>query len=141
MTSKTVDLLDVEGAGCGLRVSVSKKRMAGVQGDPWFDTAIAVVAPPFAGTVETTFTLSDLRDWATQLRRTEDLPRRVVLGGGRAAEVVIDIERQIGGADGALALEICATPSGDDPWPLIRFLVFGVSPFWEETASRIDRLG
>lgn len=54
---------------------------------------------------------------------------------------MIDIERQIGGADGALALEICATPSGDDPWPLIRFLVFGVAPFWEETASRIDRLG
>lgn len=72
MTSAPGDLLDVEGAGCGLRVSVSKKRMAGVQGDPWFDTSIAVVAPPFGGTIETTFTLSDFWDWATQLRRTGD---------------------------------------------------------------------
>jgi hypothetical protein len=32
------------------------------------------------------------------------------------------------------------TPSGDDPDPYLRFLIFDVAPFWNETAARIDGL-
>lgn len=64
----------------------------------------------------------------------------MVLGGNRAAEVVIKIERQVGGSDGTVTLEISVTSSGDDPWPLLRFLIADVTPFWNETASRIDGL-
>lgn len=141
MTSGAVELLNVAGGGSRLRVTAVPHPVPGVDDDPWFDTAIAVDAYPFAGTVETIFTLNDFRDWARALRRGDELPRQVVLGGNRAAEVVIDIQRQVGGTKDAIALEISVTPSGDDPWPLIRFLVFDVAPFWNETATRIDDLG
>ncbi len=140
MASETVELLNVVGSGCSLRVTASPHHVPGVHDDSWFDTAIAVAAYPFAGTVETIFTLRDFQDWARALRRNDEFPHQVVLGGNRAAEVVIDIERQAGGTKGTFTLEISVTSSGDDPWPQIRFLVGDVAPFWNETASRIDGL-
>jgi hypothetical protein len=40
----------------------------------------------------------------------------VVLGGDRAAEIVLHRHDQV--------IEASVTPSGDDPWPLLRFLIF-----------------
>ena len=54
MTSGAVELLNVAGGGCRLRVTAVPHPVPGVHDDPWFDTAIAVDAYPFAGTVETT---------------------------------------------------------------------------------------
>lgn len=114
--------------------------MVGMGEDPWFDAAISVDARPFAGTIDTIFTLSDFRDWAESMRSVDELPHRAVLGGNRAAEVLINIERQIGGPEDSLALEVSVTPSGDDPFPYLRFLIFDVAPFWEEAAARVDKL-
>ena len=141
MTSGMVELINLAGTGCSMRITASPHPVAGVTDDPWFDTAIAVDAYPFSGTIETIFTLSDFQDWAVALRTSEDLPQQIVLGGNRAAEVVMDVERQVGGASDAIVVEVSVTPSGDDPWPLIRFLVFDVAPFWNDTAARVDALG
>lgn len=74
MPSETVELLNVVGSGCSLRVTASPHHVPGVHDNPWFDTAIAVDAHPFAGTVETIFTLHDLQDWARALRRNGGVP-------------------------------------------------------------------
>lgn len=141
MSSAAVDLLSLDSSGGRLTVTAVPHPVPGVHDDPWFDTAIEVQAPPFAGTINTIFTLSDFQDWARALRRVDELPRQVVLGGDRSAELVIDIERRSVGAEEAVMLEISVTPSGDDPSPLLRFLVNDASPFWLDTASRIDDLG
>ena len=140
MNEETVELLTLGGTGASLRISASRRLMVGVVEDPWFDAAITVDAYPFAGTIDTILTLSELREWAQAMRSVDDLSHRVALGGNRAAEVLIDIERQTGGSEGALALEVSVTPSGDDPDPYLRFLIFDVAPFWNETAARIDGL-
>ena len=140
MDEAEVRLLELGGAGAGLRVVASRREQAGTTDDPWFDVAISVDAFPFSATVSTIFTLVDLQDWADSMRSTAGLPRRVVLGGDRAAELLIDVEHQVGGEDGALALEVSVTPSGDDPYPWLRYLIFDVSPFWDEAAARIDAL-
>jgi hypothetical protein len=64
----------------------------------------------------------------------------VTLGGDRAAELVLIVERQVNGADGALAVECCLTPSGDDPYPSLRWLIFDVKPFADRTAEQLRRL-
>jgi hypothetical protein len=140
MAEGTVELLTLGATGASLRISASRRQMVGIIEDPWFDASISVDAYPFAGTIDTIFTLSDLKEWAESMRSIDELPHRAVLGGNRAAEVLIDIERQIGGLEGALALEVSVTPSGDDPNPYLRFLIFDVTPFWDEAAARIDGL-
>jgi hypothetical protein len=97
MNEETVELLTLGGTGASLRISASRRQMVGVVEDPWFDAAITVDAYPFAGTIDTILTLSELREWAQAMRSVDDLSHRVALGGNRAAEVLIDIERQTGG--------------------------------------------
>lgn len=95
--------------------------------DRWFDTRIRVDAHPFSGTVETIFTDEDLAQFAEQLdgRGPEG---SAVLGGGRACEVRLAAEWQNGVEGGLLAIECSVTPSGDDPYPFVRFLIFDVDP-------------
>jgi hypothetical protein len=126
----------------------------GVQGvDPWFDTEIRVEAHPFGGVLETVFTLADFRRWAEDLqalgaRADRKAPRRhrqtalAVLGGDRAAELVIECETQEGGLAGAQSLDVRITPSGDDPFPWLRYLIFDVEPsVWDDAQAAIARLG
>lgn len=140
VSERTVDLLGLGAPGTSLSVVATRRESVGPTDDPWFDVAISVEALPFTGTIKTIFTLAELREWADSLRSPANLPRRVVLGGDRAAELLIDIEHQIGGAEDALALEVSVTPSGDDPDPYLRYLIFNASPFWNEAAAKIDAL-
>ena len=102
--------------------------------DRWFDTRIRVDARSFSGTVETIFTDEDLTQFAEQLdglRPEGD----VVLGGGRACEVRLAAEWQNGVEGGLLAVECSVTPSGDDPNPFVRFLIFDVDPTFANIAA------
>lgn len=108
--------------------------------DRWFDTRIRVHAHPFSGTVETIFTDEELTQFGQQL---EGLGPEgdVVLGGGRACEVRLTVEWQNGVKGGLLAVECSVTPSGDDPYPYVRFLVFDVDPaFASITGASIREL-
>lgn len=141
MTEGIATLLEVGGADAGLSVVARPSARHIAPGDePWFDVEIRVEASPFAGTLSTVLTLSDLQAWAGPMRSAVALPQRFVLGGGRASELVIDVERQTGGSGEALALQIEITPSGDDPYPFLRYLIFDASPFWAETADNVGAL-
>jgi hypothetical protein len=101
--------------------------------DRWFDTRVRVGAHPFSGTVETIFTDEDLKQFAEQLEGLGP-EGEAVLGGGRACEVRLATEWQNGVTGGLLAVECSVTPSGDDPFPFVRFLIFDVDPSFASTA-------
>lgn len=105
----------------------------------WFDCRIAVDAHPFAGVLETVFTDEDLTQFADTLDRL-DPAGEAILGGDRAAELRLVVEPQLGGAEGALAVECTLTPHGDDPYPQIRWLIFDVRPFSASTAEHLRTL-
>lgn len=105
--------------------------------DRWFDCSISVDAHPFAGVLETTFTDEDLVGFADALELLNPVGE-ATLGGGRAAELHLIVENQMGGGD--LVVECYITPSGDDPYPSIRFLMFGVQDFAARTADRLRQL-
>jgi len=88
---------------------------ADLEARSWLRAYIEVNARPFAGTLETVFTPEDLAEWRNV---PEPLPegRSLTVGGDRAPEVRLT-------RDGPV-VEVAVTPSGDDPWPLLRFLVF-----------------
>jgi hypothetical protein len=65
--------------------------------------------------VVTTFDAELLEDFSTGLRRLAE-DGAVVLGGGRAPEVRLEAD------DGVV--EVWVTPSGDDPWPVLRWLIW-----------------
>jgi hypothetical protein len=129
------DVLSLGGVGNFLRISLRPQR-----NPEWFTGSIEVSAFPFHGILQTTFTTDDLARWATALRDTT-LPRTVTLGGDRAAELTLKVEEQQGGEDGMLAVEVELTPSGDDPYPFLRFLLFDVDPgFGAGTADALGQL-
>ena len=107
--------------------------------DRWFNCRIAVTAHPFAGVLETIFTDDDLVEFADALDQL-DPAGEVTLGGWRAAELHLVVEHQIGGTDGALAIECSLTPSGDDRYPFIRWLIHNVEPFAAGAADRLRAL-
>ena len=133
-------LLSIGGTGASLTVKVRRRASMSLD-EPLFDTEITAEAFPFAGTLRTAFTLSDLRQWGDALTALSAGTGRVVLGGGRAAELAIDAEPQVGGLSNQVALSVDLTPSGDDPYPRLRYLIFDVPPFWSEVGSRISALG
>jgi hypothetical protein len=135
----SVTLLAIGGKGSSL--SVTARRQSDSGRDAWFDTEIAVEAFPFAGTLRTIYTLDDYAQWGQALAALQAGPGRVVLGGGRAAELIIEADSQIGGGDHAVALSIGLTPSGDDPYPRLNYLIFDVSPSWLDIGSRLAELG
>jgi hypothetical protein len=120
--------------GSSLTVTVERQPLR-IPAEPWYDTALEVSAPPFAGRLETVFTLGDLHAWGTALRGLPTGVGQVVLGGGRACELSIDAQPQQGGEPGLLALELSLTPSGDDPWPRLTWLAFDVTPDWAAGAG------
>jgi hypothetical protein len=134
--SDVTTLLSVGAAGSSLRLTVRPRATFSV-GDPWFDAEIEVEALPFAGTLQTVFTRADLHDWLDQLAGLTAGTGQAVLGGGRAAELVIEAQAQIGSRDAeAVALSICLTPSGDDPYPCLSFLIFDVATEWAQIDAR-----
>jgi hypothetical protein len=127
--------------GTGSSLTVTARRQAASRLDPWFGTEIAVEAFPFAGTLRTVFVLDDFALWARGLAALKAGTGRVVLGGSRAAELTIEAESQIGGASQALALSIDLTPSGDDPYPRLNYVIYDVSPTWSDIGRRLAGLG
>lgn len=101
---------------------------------------MTIDAFPFGGTLKTTFTTIELREWNERLSRLDRGAGRVVVGGDRAAELVIEAEVQVGGGPDLRAICVYVTPSGDDPYPALRYLIFDVPPSWSEIGSRIDGL-
>jgi hypothetical protein len=105
----------------------------------WFHCRVAATAPPFAGAVETIVTPDDLLAFADDLDRL-DPTGDATLGGGRAAELRLVVEAQVGGDAGDLVVECALTPQGDDPFPQLRWLTFGVRPFGAAAAGRLRAL-
>ncbi|HWM20554.1 MAG TPA: hypothetical protein VNO51_12760 [Ilumatobacteraceae bacterium] len=105
----------------------------------WWDCRIAATSSPFSGEVTTIFTTADLDAFASSLTSLGE-QGEAILGGGRAAEVRFVQEPQIGGTPGLLAIECSVTPSGDDPYPRLTFLIFDVRPFAERAAARVHQV-
>jgi hypothetical protein len=83
----------------------------------WRYADIDVEAHPFAGTIQTVLTAEDVQEYDSLARAfTSGQREHVIFGGDRAAEVVLRRHDQ--------TIEVSVTPSGDDPWPLLRFLIF-----------------
>lgn len=133
-------LISIGETGASLIVTVRRQASMSLD-EPWFDTEITAEAFPFAGTLRTVSTLSGLRHWGDALTALNAGRGRVVLGGGRGAELAIDAEPQVGGSPDQVTLSVDLTPSGDDPYPRLRYLIFDVPPFWSEVGSRVSALG
>jgi hypothetical protein len=132
-----VELLRVGTTGSALAVSATVQETL-APGEPWYDVAIGATAYPFSGTLTATFTATDLALWADGLEALTDGVGRVVLGGDRAAELVVVAEET---GPGERVLEVSLVPSGDDPWPQLRWLVFDVPADWAAgTAARVRTL-
>jgi len=134
-----ITLLSIGTNGASLTVTV-RRQATKSPGEPWFDTEITADAFPFAGTLRTVFTWSDLRQWGEALIALNAGTGRVVLGGNRAAELAIDAVPQVGGPQDQVALSVDLTPSGDDPYPRLTYLLFDVPPSWPEVGSLIGSL-
>ena len=133
-------LISIGGTGASLTVAV-RPQTSPSPDEPWFDTEITAEAVPFSGTLKTVFTLSDLRRWEEALTALRGGTGRVVLGGGRAAELTLGGEPQVGGPPNSVAISVGLVPSGDDPYPRLSYVIFDVPPSWSEVALRIDALG
>lgn len=133
MEPEAATLISIDGIGGSLTVVV-RRQTAMTPDEPWFDAEIAAEAPPFSGTLNAVFTQNDLRQWGEGLAALRDGTGRVVLGGGRAAELVLDGERQIGGLADSVTIAVDLVPSGDDPYPRLSFLIFDVPSSWSEVA-------
>lgn len=111
-------LLEVAGAGNRLRVRLGAPyapNAADLDARSWRHAHIELSASPFSGVIDTVFKPEDVAEWraAGQAVRAH---RQVSVGGNRAPELTV--------TPGEGVDEVAVTPSGDDPWPLLRFLVF-----------------
>lgn len=132
-------LISIGGTGASLTVTVRRQETKSPE-EPWFDTEITAEAFPFAGSLRTVFTLSDLRQWGEALTALNAGTGRVVLGGGRAAELAIDAQPQVGAPRDQVALSVDLSPSGDDPYPRLTYLLFDVPPTWSDVGSLVSVL-
>lgn len=132
-------LLSLGGPGGSLVVRVKPTRAPGGIDDPWFDTEIEINAFPFHGVLKSLFTIGDFRQWREELRTLSGGVGRAVLGGGRAAQLIVETEAQIGGRESpnSVVALVDITPSGDDPYPRLQFLIFNVSPSWPDAQTTI----
>jgi len=133
-------LISIGGAGASLTVTVAQQASMSPE-EPWFDTEIAAHAFPFAGTLRTVFTWSDLRRWGEALTALRAGTGRVVLGGGRAAELALDAEPQAWGSPDRRAISVDVVPSGDDPYPRLSYVIFDVPPSWSAVDLSINGPG
>jgi hypothetical protein len=122
------EVLALGTSGSSLRVEVSRIRLGRpltATEEPAFDAIYEVDAHPFGGVLRDALLLSDLTAWRDALTHLRP-PADLTLGGGRSAELQLHVEA---GSDGRWAIEVQLRRSGDDPWPEIRYLMFGVEPF------------
>lgn len=91
--------------------------------EDWLDVAVEVTAPPFTGTVSSIIERAALANWKDAFAQLT-VPGAVVLGGGRGLRIDLQVRRQTGGTPGSLTIEAAVTPSGDDPYPELRYLIF-----------------
>lgn len=133
--SSDVVLLRLEGNGDHLIVGATRHQPPGDVG--LVDLVIEVAAHPFRGEVRQTVMVEDLGFLAGNLRRMTP-SGELVFGGQRMLELCLATEPQSRG-DGYV-VEVSLTPSGDDPFPSIRYLLFDQQPFGADAADAIDRL-
>lgn len=97
---------------------------------------IDIVAYPWSGTMDGTFSGDEFRTFAAALRSRET-PRRAVLGGGRSREIELKLTRQSWPTTGEAlyAIEARAAWTGDDPYPELRWLMFDVPQSQLEAAA------
>jgi hypothetical protein len=88
--------------------------VSGGAAEMW-DAWITVEAYPFSGVIKTVLTTDDIAQYRSALRDF-DVHGRAVLGGHRPPEVTLVREDDV--------IEVQVTPSGDDPWPTIKYLIF-----------------
>lgn len=104
--------------GDGLRVVTGEPyapTAADLDARSWVQAPIEVRAHPFAGTIETVYTPEDVAEWRGTPRRLRD-GESVTVGGERAPEVHL--------ARRGANVEVAVTPNGDDPQPLLTFVLF-----------------
>jgi len=124
----TTELLALGAPGGSLRVVISPigaGRPLAADEEPSFDAVYEIDANPFGGTLRDALLASDLTAWRDAIAELRP-PADITLGGGRAAELHLHVEA---GRDDHWTVEVQLRRSGDDPWPEIRYLVFGVEPF------------
>ena len=90
--------------------------MAHLPGHGWRHATIAVEALPFAGNIETVLTEQDISEYRERARQFASGALHVTLGGDRAPEITLERDGDV--------VEVSVTPSGSDPWPMVRFLIF-----------------
>jgi hypothetical protein len=81
----------------------------------WLNAAIHVDAFPFSGSIQAIFAPDDVEQYQQAIVDFAQTGR-ARMGGGRAPEIILEREDQV--------VEVTVTPSGDDPQPLIRYLIF-----------------
>lgn len=136
MSEPGITLLDVGTPGNRLHITASPYA-ALTADEPWFDVNLAVEAHPFNGLIQTVLTQSDLHQFGRQLEGIA-VSGRAMLGGDRAVELILEVGPQTGGSSNRHTVEVSLTPSGDDPWPRLAFLVFEVDPQdWPNAAARL----
>lgn len=133
-----VVLVSLEAHGDRLRITAHRRPIGG-QDEDWFDLQIEAVGHPFHGTVTDIVTATDLAFFRGNVKRLTS-PGEVVLGGGRAAELCLRVEPQVGGEAGRWVVEVTLTPHGDDPYPSLRWLLFDQRPFVDDLVRAIDGL-
>ena len=106
--ASAVALLDIGSDGQRLIV------LSGGSAEMW-DAWILVEAYPFSGLIQTTLTQDDVAAYRSAIADFAQ-SGRARLGGHRAPQ--IDLSR-----DGDV-IQVEVTPSGDDPWPTVRYLIF-----------------
>ena len=136
------ELLDLGAEGSRLRVTAQPHESLAITSMPdpdegWLDVTFTCDAAPFGGTLETTMVRGQIAAWRDALAGF-DAPGRLVLGGDRAVQLTLEVEPQIPDS-GVWAVEVTLVPSGDDPWPLLRYLIHDVDPGFTEVAADAAR--
>jgi hypothetical protein len=85
----------------------------------WQRAVIHVEAHPFSGSIETIIGADGIAQYQQAIADFAETGK-ATLGGNRAAEIRLERDGQV--------IEVTVTPSGDDPWPLIRYLIFPNQP-------------
>ncbi|MDP1794353.1 MAG: hypothetical protein Q8K63_09485 [Acidimicrobiales bacterium] len=135
-TALPTTILSLGDDGNGVTVTASPHPVPG-QAERLFDVRIEAAAHPFSGAVEQTFLEDDLSLLRQHLRALT-VPGEVVFGGDRAARLRLVVEKQEPGP--GLVVEAELTPSGDDPLPLLRWLIFNQDAFVQRGVEAIDAL-
>jgi hypothetical protein len=96
---------------------LSTPRLANLPGHGWRHVEIHVEAAPFAGVIQSIFTEADITEYRQEAARFAAGAEHARFGGDRAPLITLDRHGD--------NMEVFVTPSGDDPWPQLRFLIFG----------------